>query len=308
MIGTKVITVSVDIRNPINVCGDLENNMMNILRDKYEGKCYKSALIIKIANIVAISDCYINQLGEPTFGTVDVMFEAQVQYYDEGEIVTGCVIVNKDSYGITCMTEHACIMIATEPNIQSLVKDQKIAIRVVKALYKIGASKISINGVPYLPMKKYYIYRVFVEPSVNIGDYLAPILNRIKAEQESVVESNARKFFEHIIYAFKEISSPQGKTVTFGEAISSANQFKLIGRDTKMHPLTDSLQFYEDLPNDPNAILFATEMPVHVALLRLFEEYCGNMQCVREMLEIYKSETEFASHKNLWAIFAKFKV
>jgi len=308
MIGTKLITVSIDVKNPINVCSNLNVNVLNILKDKYEGKCYKGALILRIVAISAISDCYIGQLGAPSFGTIDVMFEAEVLYYNEGEIITGCTIVNKDNLSITCITDNACIMLAN--TMPSLVKDQKITIRVAKSLYKIGSNKISVNAVPFLPSKKYHIYRIVVNPTINLGEYLQPIRDLIVAEEAQIVENNARKFFEHIIYAYKELAQPSGKTVTVEAAIKSIsgeNPPIYIARDTRMSPLKGELQLYEKAPEDPNGVVFAVELPAHEALLRLLEDHYGVLKAVREMVDIYSGEKDFAAHKNLWAIYAKLK-
>jgi hypothetical protein len=315
MIITKLITVGLDILNPINVCSDIHSNILNILIDKYEKKCFRGCYIQSINKIVKMDDCYINQEGPPNQATMGVIFEVTAIIYPIGEIVNGCKVVKKDKKtGIICSSDYASILLNYEDAFDSIQVNQIISVRVGGARYNIGTSKISINAIPFLPFIAPIVYKIN-PATISIKETLQDILKYIAEEEklaESLKQKNAKgwEFFEKLIYNYKaDQEAPKGaKVLKLQDLINGkVDKIKYLSRDQRInlvHPITYGYDEMKDLPTGVN---LKEGLALNDIMMLLFGDYYNNLKTVREMLQIYGNPEMLESHKNLWLIFRKYK-
>lgn len=315
---TKIISIALDIQNTVNVYSDLETNIKNILVDRFEGRCFRACYISSINRIIKMSDCYINQDGVPSFGTINVIFEVTAIIYAIGEIINGCTVVNKDKRTIICSSEHASIYLVADDTMESVQKGQKLSVRVGGAKYNIGAAKVSVNAVPFLPVKVATIYRL---PPVTTDTklYLEPMLERIKEEETACEEARKAnpkgwEFFSQLLYAYKEDQKKPQQAIEHNilDLISRLDKFpkdiRFISRDPRINLTKPLVYTYstQDLPD--GARLKESKLVAKEVILIMLDDYYNQLRTIREMLEIYGTQQALESHKNLWLIFKKSKV
>src|SRR5581483_4275703 len=188
MLITKSIQTGLDIQSPIDVYSDARTNIMNILRDKYQGKCHFGCYVKSIVDIVNISECIMSSEGSNVYGKVNIQFEIEAIVYVPDEIINGCIVVNKDKKGIiVAQSEYAAIYLNAHPALASITKGQIISVRVSKAIY--GGERIAINAKPLMFSRKSLLFHV-KSPSLTQSDmaFLTNVLNRIKFEVDKRAE------------------------------------------------------------------------------------------------------------------------
>jgi len=310
MIIKKNIEVAVDISDPIGLYTD-PNNILYILANKFEGRCYRGCYITKINRIIRMGDCIINQDGSPNFGILPVIMEVTAVVYSAGEVINGAVVQNKDKSGIiTCNTDTACILLMGHTLLSSITSGQIISIRVRESKYSQGSDKISISAIPYLFANKSAVYKL--GPLSSDFKVLAEgVMERITAEEEArdtlqKTKALPWRFFDNILYGYStEQKPPPGATpVGIMDIINGVKSPIYISQDERLNGSSAQVYAYtkEQFP-EKSITLF--EIPPDCVMLNLLESYCGHLRTIREMIEIYNTEALVASHRNLWQIFKK---
>ncbi len=322
MIVTKVIEVGLDIHNCINLYTD-PNNILLILADHYEGRCFKGCYIVKIEKIRKLGECMINQDGVPDFGTISVIFEATVVMYAIGEIINGCKVLNRDEKGIlTCSTGIADIMISPGPILESVTKGQIISIRVAGARYNGASTKIAVMGLPFVPQRSVTYYKVStITPTVrtHILSILSDVVERCNYELTELEKlrvagkDKAWSTFNQLIYAYKEEKPQPAESLMIDindllDGSETLGKVKFMCRDAGIKPTTPDVYGYSNSNDLPTDAIVRYDTPLINVLLMYFEDYCAQLRTVREMVEIYNTEKLLLDHKNIWMIFKKNKL
>lgn len=321
MIITKVIEVGLDIHNCINLYTSPDNILL-ILADHYEGRCFKGCYIVKIEKIRKLGECMINQDGVPDFGTISVIFEASVIVYAIGEIINGCRVLNRDEKGIlTCATETSDIMVGPGVVLESVTKGQIISLRVSGARYNGASTKISVMGVPFIPTRATTYYKVsLITPAIRgvLVNLLSDVVERCNYELKEMAILRTTKdknwsTFDQLCYAYKEEQpQPVGATmIDLNDVLSGVETLgktKFLCRDNGIKQTTPDVYGYNDSKDLPEGAMIRYDTPLLNVMLMYFEDYCAQLRTVREMVEIYSTEKLLLDHKNIWAIFKKNKL
>lgn len=312
--------------------------IMNKLRKVFEGKCYKSSLIIKILRIIRRSGIKPAQNLTDGSADVNVIFEAESIVYNDGDIITNCVVKNVERSGeLICKSEYAAIHIRGNVMLRGIQTGQIIPIRVVSVKYSVGKDSITINGTPYFHPMSFFLYKTDVTPGkvpTEVVELLGSLLhNAEKAEQRLADQDpKLKKFFTETFYPFEKGDEPStSKGIHKFDMISEVKKIMTTdavstGSATTMfvlrHPRTNrsSTTIYhldEDLLKGDIAKLPILEagkfqiQAVHESyasvLVKYLEEYIGYLTMISEVIEIYDSEEKRQAHKNIWAIYNKLK-
>ena len=305
MLCDKIIEVGLDISNPIAFYAN--NELMSILALKYEGICFRACLIKKVVRVIETSDCIINREGMPNFGTISVRFLARVLVYAEGEVINGCQIIQHDAtiQTIICQTADASLIIS-DKLFESATVGQKISIRVGAARYNIGASKISINGVPFIQEPILVVYR-FGAGEIPAHNLMIAINDEMAKMKEIRAGPNASHWdvMERLIYAYTTPQeTPKGATeIPIDSLVGRAPLAKYISRDPRIGT-RDVVYGYASVP--VGAIL-NDQLIGPAAVIAVLQDYYDYIRTVREFTEIYNTPEMIASHRNIWMIYKKAK-
>ena len=151
---TKIIKHGFDIDDPISFCSDIDVNLLSLIKNTFEHKCFRSCYIESINKIIQYSELEVDQEQNHTFCKVHVKFEVSATVYHPGEIINGCKVTKKLNEVIICETDKATIWLNTHKYLSSVTEGQLISIRVGKVKYEIGYNKISINGLRRIRTKR----------------------------------------------------------------------------------------------------------------------------------------------------------
>jgi DNA-directed RNA polymerase subunit E'/Rpb7 len=308
---TRLI-VGIDITHPLDIFADAETNLLNILAEKYEGKCFSNYFITKVNKIIRRSECMI-QSGCDTFGSMNMIIEVDAIKYNQGDIITGCVIRNKDKSGIIIAVTPTCAVCLDAQDIFNVLKqDNIITVRVGMSKYPPGSDKININAYPFLPEKKKIIYFISNLPEPNIPDDLyKDMLNRINTEEKRITElkktnNKGWDFFYNLFYPYKTKQNigKDEKTLSVKDIVDNKLAIGYYTRDPKINMAEASIVFSPDKPNDGKLI---DNVGTNVCKMALLKSYLDGMTVVREHVELY-NEKLLKEHVPLWTMYTKQKI
>lgn len=314
MLIIKVISIALDIQNCINLYTD-PDNIRQILINKYEGRCIAGCYVKEIGRILKTGDCIINQDGQPTYGTIPVIFEVTAIVYAAGEVINGCVVKNRNRLTgvLVCNADVASVMVAAHPALESVTQGQIISVRVAAVKYTISANKVSVSAVPYLFINAPVLYKMgpVTSPMIKIA---TDVLERIKYEEEQAAELKGSKlkewtFFDQMLYAYKERQpAPTGAKIVDIRSILETGAAMYIARDISLNLSEGVVYMYgadSKLPADYNV---RDDLKTENVIIIMLEDYCAHLKTIREMIKIYSTSDLLLSHRNLWQIFKKAKL
>lgn len=313
--------------------------IMDKLRQRFEGKCEKNSLITKILGIEKRSKCQLAKSRLDGSGDVNVQFKSEAVIYNDDDILTGCEVQRiKRGNKIICKHDIAVVNIKGNRNLQSLKPGQKINIRISSVSYLKGRDKITVYGVPYSYSYKFIIYSTIIDVSKisleNI-EILKKKLQEIDNEYKLYEQSDQKsvKFFNDVYYPFKESFEDMKKTLK-NSKILLIDVYdltkKLINYATNKsetniflirHPIIDKstpiiFKIEEsdlksgisgDLLNPTSYEIEIVKENITFVLLNFLNDYLSHIKVIREMTEIYITETDIESNSNIWGIYNRLK-
>ena len=142
---------------------NLNNELINILNDKYQNKCFSSCYVININKITRRSYMNCNENLDSNFN-ISIQFEANVLIYQTNEIIHDCVIIKKEQNGIIHAKSKYCgIQININQNLSIYEIGNKIPVIVKMLRYNINQPEISVLAIPFIPVK----YDIIIYNTVN---------------------------------------------------------------------------------------------------------------------------------------------
>jgi hypothetical protein len=220
----KKYIVSIFISDPLNpnLSINTENYISTILNEEYVGKCYNGAFILKIEDIIEISDCEIIMTNLLGTGNINVKFIAVVKQFYSGDFLFNVHIQKTQPSILGKYTEdtkdgeiNAYIMIPYgiqfEPSplkqsVLSIREYQRIPMRIIDVYHKCKNSIPAIGATLLVCEKKYNKY--IITSNISKKSIFSILLKKIKTEMELRINlsSDVKKnisFFESLLYSYK---------------------------------------------------------------------------------------------------------
>lgn len=305
MIIKKTIRFPLDVKNPLSVYSDIDNNLKSIISNTLVGKCYDQCLVLSIDSIDRRGECTISRSTEPKFGTVPLIITVTALVVSAGEIINGLVVKHVDANGILLASSEyiSCIM-KLGPNLSSIKPGQIISCRVLQYSYEIGKDKIAVFAAPMLQKHVADVYKITksdIDQSI-LTDWLARCAEEERKITESkIANATAIEKFSKLLLTYKEYKPPKDvKNII--ELLNSDFKTLYISRDPSIDLTT------------PGCIS-STVAPANISTVKstagvvaLLSDYADMLRCVREMVEIYNTNELLSEHENLWRIFNKNKL
>lgn len=312
----KLIETSIDVVNPIKAYSAPETYLMEILSNKFDGKCYAGCLIERVIRIHKRGFCMVDKFGDPNIATVHVVFEAEVIIYNPGEVIHGCTIKSKDlKTGIIALTKGTTVNIMTmDPHriFEKLVKDQLVSVVVGSSKYKINYSKITINSTIMLFPVTTRVYAVGADDVIEqtIIEQWKKEKTRIEELAKTDVVKKLLPFYESILSAYKPDNkkpiSGGGDIVSIEDIIEgkvdSTNKF--ICRDPRFPVGSNKLLLLSNKTMGGESLKYheySQEIANGKAMAII--DSINYYRILREYLEIYNTAEIIAKHKSLWELY-----
>jgi hypothetical protein len=307
---------------------DLDVVVLDQLRQKFEGKCERGALIVKILEIVKRSKCHLSTSQLDGSGDISVQFKVRAIVYQEGELLVGEIQHIERSHKILCKHENAVIDVKGDASVQKLTKGQQILILVTNAKYIKGNEKINIYGIPYSYSFQFDIFHI---KNFDITDEDKSLIkDKIRQMDDEIgiynkLPKNDTKFFNDVLYPFVKSSpkDPQyfskinmvtlAKKIIDGKPPKDGSLLIMHPRINKQNPevyLVDPTFLKNMQKNhllDPHLFKFRIVGESSKVVLKFMSEYLRHLAAIKEMVETYNTSEIRKKHNNLWAIYDKKK-
>jgi hypothetical protein len=306
MIIKKTIRFPLDVKNPLAVYSDADNNLISVISSILVGKCYDQCLILTVDAIERRGECTISRSTEPKFGTVPIVVAVTAVTISYGEIINGLVVkhVDNDPNGILLASNEyvSCIMQLT-PALLSITAGQIISCRVMQYSYEIGKDKIACTALPMLQKHTAEIYKI-TKSDIDAG-VLSNWLDRCKREEDLITElkianATAVEKFSKLLLSYKDHKPPKDVKNLF-ELLSSDFKTLYLSRDPSIDLTTPGV-LVVDKPGDVCSVKSTA------GVVALLSDYHDMIKCVREMVGIYNTNELLTEHENLWRMFNKNKL
>lgn len=317
MIIKTTIEVGIDLNDPIGQCDD--DHIKHILTIKYQGRCLREHYIHSIDRIIKRGEVIINQLSPTAFATLPIIVEVTAIVFMRGEIITGCLIknINDRAKFITCESQYANVILKQTPMFTSLQVGQYVTVQVGTAQYAIGAPKVAVNGIPFLPFTIQPIYKITANNIPIAQKLMKDVRARIEYEESAAAE--IKKTDPKIYAIFSSLVSayvtPPKVDPLLTCNISDSDRvatYKYITRDSRIHPTTPSVVAFNEMAeytkSKPHEGCNTIEVTFAEALIAVLEDYCAHLRTVREMISVYSTPELIKSHANLWNIYKMNKI
>jgi len=309
MIGERILELLVGIKNPISLgaAPGISANLLQILKNQYEGKCLHGSYIDTVLHIVRHGVIELNDTAEPGTGTIWVKFAARTNTFVPGEILHGCKITRIDPAGSRAICEAPIVTLSfSMVNYQGLAVDMLVSVVINRVRHSINMDRASCIGELFVPaIRSNIIYKV---PATSAQDaqIFKPLLERIKVADAKLAELTPKQVetFAKILHPYKEMP-PKRAHAAYRSILTLAE--KGLSNDVTYIGCDESLPLL-----DPDVRIF-TQPELGYALedtfnkdqiiFRLLEEYCNHIEAVAAYGSIYSTAELITTHKKLWLIF-----
>lgn len=210
----KTFETSIDIVDTEKLYQPLQSILMEELKSKYEGKCFKSSYIIEIVEIVHASEVEISTDHQDCIGLVYVTFNALVEVYTPGNIIPVCKLEIKRQNGefIGSSNDAGIQIIQTENEriLPAFKVDDRFPVQVKDVTYNIGQPKMTVIAtLPELKPDKLIIYKVrepLSEPDIKALDkFFTTFIDPLHRWLAELSASDKKKYdeFVGVTYPYK---------------------------------------------------------------------------------------------------------
>ncbi|MCK4967653.1 MAG: hypothetical protein KAS12_01245 [Candidatus Aenigmarchaeota archaeon] len=292
----KIYEVNLAIEDPILFMSK-ESNLIFLLKNKFEGKCFKSSLILEICKIIKQSECMITQNDMSASGIISVQFEAMAMIYEKGEVINDCKFVINDDLAMILSGKKCTIFMNNTPMTESYKIGQKISIIVNWSRYETNKGLISISGVPYL-------HNMFGNERYMkcVGDLseeaIEAVMERYMNVKVKFDKIKTDKHFEHFEKLTDSYKTQQAKELDPKVLLSKSPEYvKLFvngGFAILQTKEVKDVKFIEDTKTSVYGIIID-------ALVRKMEVIIG-------MCETYSEDDDIIKHENIWRSIEKSKL
>jgi hypothetical protein len=331
-----IIRSSLDINDPTYVLADPVKNILNILKERFEKKCYgrpgetptsgSSMYVDEVLEIVSHTEPQISQLGNSVQCHINnIEFKVSAVRCTQGEILNGCSVGQLVSQsGLIILRRQPCMHIAVPAteDAKAIGERKYMSVIVHRADHKYGKSIIVINATPLFGFIKTPAFRVNIGgmSSMNFNVLKGIYSEKFKEEDEELEaigrdkdDYARRERMRGYLYGCKDTSRreeiPAGcKVISVRDLmdqtkVKSGWYFRSVLRDMD----SEDVFFCEEEKNIPKEIAHETRIHGQDALSAMMRHYHQGMVLLREWTFIYKGENE-KTHGNLWKILAKNKI
>jgi hypothetical protein len=322
MIITLSIQTKVHIVDTSNTYSTgLEAVIMDNLKQRFEGFCYMSCLILEILEIQRTSNFIFSRQRQDTSATGNVTFTVRGVVIKKYEIIHDCIVKNIDKDGhIICSNKHSAVYIRTSEALQSIKKGQTIVALAGIVKYKLYKPEISINALPFIPIadnSSTVIYTVVVN---NTSGIVRKILDTLNSEikKNADLDDNVYAFFTDLIYPYKSkkkytSSKLATKTLSSIAGLSNGTTLTLsrpdwVPRDSPIVLIHDKVESEnilgtEELQETTDGIVITETYDGVVGYF--IHTYLEHILLIRQLCISYNTMDLVNNNSNVWEIYKK---
>jgi hypothetical protein len=304
MLVKKIFTTRLDILDPTQLYrADIDAVIMDMLKRRYEHRCYMSMVVIEITRVINKSLVMMSDNKLDAAGYINVEFEASGVVFVQGEVITGASITMINANAIMAKHEYAHINVKKDARkiISALSVGQVIPMVVDKALYNPNQTAASVSASPYVPAVKenYYfaITKGLSEDEIAKLETLEKDLVEEKEKHKALKGNKAYEYFENFLSPYKV--DPKFRTS------SLASKLRLVPVNISvedMKKLSGGMCMYPSEENKKNGVFYHTAgtpalpdvlyVSAYAAFAAFINEYMMYLQALRGLVETYPTPND----------------
>lgn len=324
MIIEKTIQTKVHLVDPLLLySADINAVVMDNLKQRFEGYCYASCLILEIVEIQERSRFKFSKERQDASASCCVRFKVRGLIIKNHEMLHNCVVkkVHKEGH-IICKNKHAAVYIKASKTLQTIKEGQTIVALAGPVKYKLFKPAISVNALPFIPMfRDMVVYNVTVKTKESI---ITNVLNRMAQEQKANegLDKDVKMFFTDLLYPYQSkktlTEKLQNGTITTLEKIASMKEGTqlFISQPDFLPQDTPSVIVYKQLKTDDVLGLKDIQsINGGMVVLEKYETILGWMIhthieyliSIRNLCTTYNTMDDVKKNNNLWDIYKRYR-
>lgn len=332
MILEKVINTKVDITDPILIySSDINSVIIDKLKQRFEGKCYASCLILEVLEIIKKSNITFSREKQDSSASCSVMFRVKGIILKQNEIIHNCIVqkIHKEGH-IICKNNHMAVYIKYSKPLQTIKEGQIIPAITGLVRYNLFRPAISVNALPFIPVfKKDVIYELLVDES----DEITALIKKSDEEKKlnEKIDKKVLSFFTELLYPykttkyldnhlksnkksslveFKKISSmKKGTTIHISQAdyIPYSDSCVILYKEVGLKNILGNREIQKlDNTKTQDGGLFLVENYVPI-FGKIIYDYIEKLITIRELCTTYNTMEKIKKNNNLWTIYSSNK-
>ena len=322
MIITKTIQTKVHIDDSVLLySGDIDAVVMDNLKQRFEGYCYMSCLILEVLEIQKRSNFVFSKQRHDGSASCNVRMKVKGIVIKKHEMLHDCVVkkIDKDGH-IICKNKHSAVYIRASKALQTIKQGQTIVALAGLVKYKMFKPAISVNALPFIPItdkSTEVIYTVIVSnPTGIVQKMLTRMDEEIKNNQS--LDKDVYAFFMDLLYPYKtkkRFDTVKSSAKPLTQIAKSTNGTKLnlsqpdwILMDTPLvivHSKVDSDNVLgsDDLKSTQEGIVVTEEYENIMGYM--IHKYIEHMVTLRKLCTSYDSMEKVKDNSNVWDIYKR---
>ena len=317
MIINKVFDIILNITNINDIFNrDINNTILNMVKRKYNNKCFFGVYIIDITKILNRSLIESNQSDLNGSFNIFIQFEGKCIIYNTGEVIFNMEIKENINNMVPCTNNDNILAIIKLNKINfEFKKGSLIPIIVGKSKFVTGSDTIQINSYPFIPIvdnkKVYYkINNISDETYSKLNEFIEQYINVEEEVKHNILSNNNNKweYFKNLIYPFKNNKSK--------DIIKSENYIDILElkkMNNSIIHLNNEVDLSERLVNiykDTNALNEITEFiedDEYIILYNILKKYYLYLNAINQLSTIYNTDIKIKNNEHIFNFYIKYK-
>lgn len=314
MIITKVFDIIFNIDNINDLFNkDINQTILNLVKKKYNGKCFLGVYIMDVIKIINRSLIESNQSNLNGSFNIFIQFEGKCIIYNTNEVIFDMEVKDNINNIISCKGENVSAIIKTNKINIDFKKGQLIPIIVGKAKFISGSDMIQINSYPLVPIidNKQIYYKINEISETTIEKLNESIIQYINEEEEiksDIIKSKDSKWnhFSEFLYPYKVNKSNEiikkGNVVDLLDFKSLQNSILYL--DNVIDVSTRLINKYN---HDDSNIAEYIEEDTYVVLYDILKKYYLYLKNINQLSLLYDTNEKIKSNDNIFNLYIKYK-
>ena len=314
MIITKVFDIIFNIDNINDLFNkDINQTILNLVKQKYNGKCFLGVYIMDVNKIINRSLIESNQSNLNGSFNIFIQFEGKCVSYNTNEVIFDMEVKDNINNIISCKGDNVSAIIKTNKINIDFKKGQLIPIIVGKAKFISGSDMIQINSYPLIPIidSKQIYYKINEISETIIEKLNESIIQYINEEEEiklniSKSKDNKWNYFSDFLYPHKVNIS--NEIIKKGNIVDLLDFKSLQNSILYLDNIIDvSKRLINKYNHDDANITEYIEEDTYVVLYDILKKYYLYLKNINQLSLLYDTNEKIKSNENIFNLYIKYK-
>jgi hypothetical protein len=294
---------------------------MDNLKQRFEGYCYMSCLILEILEIQQRSNFVFSKQRQDGSASCNVRFLVKGIVLKKHEMIHDCVVkkIDKDGH-IICKNDYVAVYIRASKALQSIKQGQTIVALTGLVSYMLFKPAISVNALPFIPVtdkSTNVVYSVAVSNTTGIVNKTMELMEEeIKNNKE--LDKDVHTFFVDLLYPYitkNKFNKNKDHIKTFSQITKMPNGSKLYLSQPDWllmdKPVilsynkvdSDNVLGTEELKSTDDGILVSENYESIMGYM--VHKYIEHLLTIRKLCTTYSTMELVEENSNLWDIYKR---